>query len=126
MNMRPVHEDLGAANFGRQGTGTCRRETHGEDTAGHVCISESQLSATWPHACMCHRSHPERRVQVSENNESVFYFSRACIIDELEASLPSWFRGIWADSWYPAYVHYLQVRSSCPMLQPERQALQRP
>ena len=50
-------------------------------------------------------------VQVSENNESVFNFSRAAIIDELEASLPAWFRNIWAATWYPAYVHYLQVRS---------------
>ena len=82
-----------------------------------ACTGASLASAALPRvkagstSCYSHAALTSSAAQVSENNESVFNFSRAAIIDELEASLPAWFRNIWAGTWYPAYVHYLQVRS---------------
>lgn len=50
-----------------------------------------------------------RATQVSNSDQSLFLFSRAQIIDELETVIPRSIRQR-CPGWYPRYVHFLQVR----------------
>lgn len=47
--------------------------------------------------------------QVSENQAARFIAGRAEIIDELEGSLPGWFRRRTMGGCYPRYIHFLKV-----------------
>lgn len=42
-------------------------------------------------------------------DQSVFLYSRAAIINEIELTVPLWIRQKCAGTWYPRYVHFLQV-----------------
>jgi len=47
--------------------------------------------------------------KVNEHEKSQFQLSRACIIDELETTLPEFFRMRNAKLWYPRYIHFIKV-----------------
>lgn len=53
-------------------------------------------------------------LQVSENQAARFLAGRAEIIDELEGSLPAWFRRRALCKSYPKYIHFMKVRTPHP------------
>jgi hypothetical protein len=50
--------------------------------------------------------------KVNDEEGWQFYFCRAQIIDELETTVPEWIKQRNAATWYPKYVHYLQINRS--------------